>query len=278
MFVGSDSLYGSDLGPIYDGSLAVFLKEKTLHEYLKHLNTRTPLTSARTNPWFMEIWQSQKNCSYTDSSRLNCSRVEQEALIPYTKHTFLTSTIDAIDAVALAVDQLIGEHCPEMFLDAEGIRDCVTGELLIQYIKNISFQGANWEVSFDESGDLVGSYVFEQYHSDAKDKFTTIAKWDKHIGEVIVNTSITDWSHFIIDGSGLKSHYDGDYLIPDSVCSYECGTLQYKQQRELICCWDCMTCRNNEIINADRDGCEKCPVLMWPDEETSSYCIQIEPR
>ena len=65
---------------------------------------------------------------------------------------------------------------------------------------------------------------------------------------------------------------------PDSVCSRPCGPRLYYQQRELECCWDCLGCRNNERLNVNSTGCVPCSVFTWPDDETATRCILIDPE
>ena len=45
-------------------------------------------------------------------------------------------------------------------------------------------------------------------------------------------------------------------------------------QKELPCCWECKTCRNNEII-VDGTRCQQCNLTMWPDDVTATECLPI---
>ena len=278
LFIGGDSLGSKDPGPIFDGSLAVTFPRINDDVYLRYLNSRTPLTSAGRNPWFMEAWQLTKGCSYVpiNNSILNCGDIEDEPFNGRDSHAFLASTKDAIDTFVYALDRLIKEQCPELLATPTLVKECINGEELLQYIRESYFPGTNWNVAFDESGDVLGNYVFRQYFSNRTPLHELVAVWENQNNDITVYSNKLDLSNFLVNEADARIHKNS-MDVPDSVCSYPCEARQYQQQRELVCCWDCMSCRNNEIINADRDGCEKCPELMWPDEETATYCVEIEP-
>ena len=127
--------------------------------------------------------------------------------------------------------------------------------------------GISWPIEFDSFGNVKGQYDFTQYsYEDKKEKH--IALWDK-ITETIIPGDSEDWSYF---------SESGENVVPDSVCSYPCKVLEYRQQKELACCWDCKRCRNNEKLNQERSGCEICPILTWPDPDTATQCVNIEPQ
>ena len=43
------------------------------------------------------------------------------------------------------------------------------------------------------------------------------------------------------------------------------------------CCWDCVTCRSDEILINNATACQSCPELTWPDDGTSTLCLPIPP-
>ena len=263
------------------------LPSKQIPWALDVLNKTTPRTSSK-NPWFMEVWKTEKNCSYTSSTRINCSMIEDDPLMIGPSHRVVQSLVDAAQTYFQALDSLIRKRCPEMLGSPHLIKQCVRGKDLLEHIKNTSFVGTAWDISFDEYGDIEAPYIFEQYHSKRTEKYTEAARWSKSSGAIQMYPSNIDWSYFKPHNhseNGLHTAitnstapYDEDSWVPDSVCSNPCGPRQYKQQKELKCCWKCIDCRNNEIINEERDGCEKCPDLMWPDVETATVCVPIEPR
>ena len=66
-------------------------------------------------------------------------------------------------------------------------------------------------------------------------------------------------------------------FVPESVCSKPCGPKQIYLPRQLPCCWDCVTCRPDEILINKATACQSCPELTWPDDKTSTTCLLIPP-
>ena len=123
-------------------------------------------------------------------------------------------------------------------------------------------------------GNLIGRYQFFQHPHTDDESLIPIGIWDKLSSNITIDESLVSWEMF----ERTVHKEDMESSVPHSVCSYPCGRRQYRHQRELACCWDCITCRNNEIINSARNGCDKCPDLTWPDDETATSCIDIEPE
>ncbi len=66
--------------------------------------------------------------------------------------------------------------------------------------------------------------------------------------------------------------------VPESVCSYPCGTGEIYLRGDLKCCWECYRCRDNQIAAENSTKCTACPNMMWPDEDTGfTSCIDISP-
>ena len=64
--------------------------------------------------------------------------------------------------IARALRQLISDLCEEHVHDKAALRECVSGPVLLDYMKNVSFMGQSGQVTFDEDGDLIGNYVVNQ--------------------------------------------------------------------------------------------------------------------
>ena len=61
-----------------------------------------------------------------------------------------------------------------------------------------------------------------------------------------------------------------------SVCAFPCQRNEYIVSGEVSCCWTCQRCRSNEVVSANRTGCDLCPEFSWPDANGTS-CRPIEP-
>jgi hypothetical protein len=64
--------------------------------------------------------------------------------------------------------------------------------------------------------------------------------------------------------------------VPASVCSWPCDARQATVHRDVSCCWDCISCRQDEII-VNGTFCMSCPPNTWPDDATATRCISIPP-
>ena len=234
----------------------------------------TPL-NANHNPWFMEKWKSHYGCSFNIAeNETDCKQYEHLTLPTRNPLLYVGTTIDSINTVVRGMHDLIKDKCPEASENKSVLKNCLEGEELLKYIKNVTFEGTSWTIKFDNLGNMLGEYEFHQHPYSRANVKGAVGCWDKVSSNITVNDTLVDWSAFRDSSDVLFNQYDA----PDSVCSYPCGPREYKQQRELACCWDCITCRNNEIINSAADGCEQCPDLYWPDEETATRCEPIEPQ
>ena len=65
-------------------------------------------------------------------------------------------------------------------------------------------------------------------------------------------------------------------VTPESVCSKPCKRKQYQVKIDVICCWECRSCRENEKI-VNESTCVTCPLTSWPDNDNATTCLPIEP-
>ena len=69
-------------------------------------------------------------------------------------------TVDAVWTFALAAHKLVSEHCPGA--TGRRARECIRGDILLEYLKEMSFNGSSGAVKFDSSGDAAGRYLVKQ--------------------------------------------------------------------------------------------------------------------
>ena len=284
LFIGSDAVATWRYSTIFGGSITMDYPFVLQEKFVEHLQNMTPESSNYKNPWFMDIWMKDYNCTFEqeNTKKQNCEPFVNQPLKSTSPSTSLSptpslsNTFDGFYAICHGLHNLITWKCPEAFLNASILSVCLDGNDLLNSIKNNTFNGSSWTVAFDDSGDIMSPYTYKQWYGRKRrnHREQLVGMWDKLTGNISINNNTMNWETF---GNGENVTRDA-VGVPDSVCSYPCRPRQYPQQRELVCCWDCMTCRNNEIINADRDGCEKCPELMWPDDETATKCITIKPE
>ena len=276
LFIGSDYVSSWRYGFKFSGSMSMAFPYVLQEYFFEYLRNMTPESSKYKNPWFMDTWMRDHNCTFEQNSteKQNCEPFVNQPLKWVSTSSSLGTTFDGLYAICHGLHNLINWKCPEAFQNISILSECLDGKDLLKSIKNNTFNGSSWTVAFDDAGDIMGPYNYQQYYRNRSDRQQVIGRWDKLAGNISIDDDTVSWAAF---GNGANVTRDADG-VPDSVCSYPCGPRQYKQQRELVCCWDCMSCRNNEVINVDRDGCEKCPEMMWPDDETATKCLLIEPE
>ena len=258
-------------------------------EYFENLSPLTP----NANPWLKNLWEEEFHCevdsllSDDETPHVECENVTQihckTETLPTCDRTAIMGDIpgyspyaktalfrDTVMTFAYGIHNMISETCPEAFQDKSRLRECVhDGTVLLQYMKNVTFNGSYGTVQFDKRGDADGKYQIDQLQfleDDNKYVVKTIGMWDKSTQSL----SLFEKLYWNVEASE-------DTDIPKSVCSKPCAPGEYYVQLELRCCWDCRPCRKYEIVVANNTKCQECQELYWPDEETYTECIKIPP-
>ena len=283
IFVASDSMAERDFGNRFDGGLVTYFPLRHLPEFIKHIHQMTPKNA--NNPYFLDIWKNHYNCEYKNESIsanktffvADCADLEDIPIPSDPVNSWSATVSDGFYTVAHALDQLIRDKCPEVFLNTTDIKHCVTGTDLLKYMKKTTFTGNSWNVKFDSNGDLEGLTSFNQFYQARFKQQEIILIWDNSNKEVSVHTGKEDWSVFWNHNNSFgQTRSSAD--PPDSVCSRPCPARHYAQQKEIECCWECIKCRNNEHLNHERTACVICPELTWPHSSIDTKCTLIEPE
>ncbi|KAK2146922.1 hypothetical protein LSH36_579g05074 [Paralvinella palmiformis] len=230
-----------------------------------------------TNPWMSFIFEGAFNCSWTDETNVTGTKSCQTystlgeansmALPAVGKH------IDGYTVYAKALHRLIGENCPELFnKDASrNFRSCIRGDLLLDYMLNVTFDGYSEPIAFDKKGDMNGQYVIRQLRG---------AKNGHELTSAVVGDWVRRTHSLVLDRRVIDEWPDMRNVLRYpviSICSGSCQPGHYYQRRELPCCWDCIPCREDEITTKNVSSCRSCPSFTWPDSATRSVCEPIEP-
>jgi hypothetical protein len=64
-----------------------------------------------------------------------------------------------------------------------------------------------------------------------------------------------------------------NHTEPRSFCSLDCKLHQKKVRQKNPCCWDCVNCKENEIVV--KSECQPCPEFKWPSSERNGLCEKI---
>ena len=255
-----------ELYSVAQGALSVIPRTFVNKEFDAYFQSLHP-TNYTINPWFMEYWESKFNCTLSGQQGFTQCDTANQFTSPetgYRQSGFAPFTIDAVYALAHAIRNLQRDFCPngrgickEIMDTRIGIHNSVIrGDLLLQYLHNVSFRAASTEyVSFDSNGDQQGGYLIKNLKQTQNGEFIfdVVGHWD----EVPVNRS----APLEIFGDIQWSHQQGS-RIPSSVCSLPCGPDEFQEPvpDHADCCWVCRSCP----APGSPSSC-KATYLTWSD-------------
>ena len=234
------------------------------HEYFESLTI-----NSTDNPWFKTMVEAHFKCDFNDENvTLRCSENLTAKDHPtYSRAQRSSLYFDATSALGHALHNLINNTCPEAFKNKSHLSDCVTGEKMILFMKNVSFEGRTGHVYFDKYGDVHGKYTFQQLqNNDGIVQLNQVGTWDRSSQHLEFSGNITF--------PALDANSSGP---PESICSQPCEINEEYNYLENLCCWTCKPCRANEYLTDNRTNCKDCPPNHWPDEKNYLSCVQIEP-
>lgn len=284
VFLGGDSLTGLDVERYRDMLEGLFYVDHPafpMPDFIRFLNTRTP-SNYRGNIWVRELFEDVFKCRFDDGNSSNKTGVEvcdQNLTLNTTicmPHLGIVNRIyDAFSLYAWVLHEYIAEECPDGFSDKTVLGSCIRGNVLLQRLQNSSVDGTIGRINFDQNGDLIENLVVKQYQrSGAVGVYTSkvVSVWNVSRSILLVDEDRIDWSIFTPLNPSNTSHQP-----LTSLCSLPCSNNEYIIRDVVSCCWTCGTCRDNEIVNLNRTGCHACPVFTWPDDDSGTACLPIDP-
>lgn len=283
-FIGTDSFHSNALAlqhPGMLGAIAFTPKFNVSKEFVSYYKSLHPGIREH-NPWFRDYWELYFNCSWdpAETKKKTCDPDERvDESNGYKEHPYTTAAINAVLTFANALDKMLKEYGPCRNVSNQNLtqmRNCITGPLLFEYMKNLTFQGILGEtIRFDENGDpIIGAYEVSQIQYGNRltlYEFAKLGLWSTKCGGICLESSI-QW--YLKE---LTYDVDDKENIPESVCSKPCSIGHYYIQREMECCWDCKKCLNYEIVINNATDCRECPLNYWPDDTDFLSCVTIEP-
>ncbi len=274
LWLGSDTFSYYDFGPGSNGSLSLNPIFGHAPDFIEHYLKLTPANNAD-NPWFPELWEERLQCTWNTSwGNKSCYLYEDMPLTNQPLARGMTLSIDSVNVFSYALDQMIKDNCPLAFRNQSLLDNCISGSVLLKYLRNVSFEGISGKVQFNKQGDRRGHFEIMQYlYTDIGGKHT-VALWDGERGKVYVDNERMDWTAY--QGVNVKG---SDAEVPlEAVCSKPCEWREARIQLDVQCCWLCQKCRPNEYLATNATHCIMCPQTTWPNEhDDSTPCLNIPP-
>lgn len=250
-WIDSYGLANMKLREYMEGAIFVVPMIKTTKDYEKYMKYH------KLNPSVQRFFESIYKCSLNVKSKKHCDTLIMNMFHNTPLMAASVGIVDAIFTLAHAADALIKDKC--LHFKKKQVAKCFSDNNLLPYLKRVSFQGFFANVTFDKNQEVLGDFTFLQirrksssgefYLSDAVYYFAAaddLRIKDRH------------WWRY------LKRNIS-NYSSPKSQCSFPCEKNQYQVNKNVICCWDCITCRENEIV-VNNSLCKKCSQLELPDD------------
>ncbi|XP_031566715.1 metabotropic glutamate receptor 3-like [Actinia tenebrosa] len=244
VWIGSE-FWGTRRHPVEDiedkanGAITVRLKSVQDVGFREYFTNLTPEKHSKVNPWFNEFWGQHFNCTISSNS----STCPKNATLE--KDMYLDDkvpfVIDAVNAFANAFHRLYVDLCPSMTGLCPAMKLSQMGPILLEALRNTSFEGASGRVRFDVHGDSSGRYdIFRFIRGD----YIKVASWDDKL----------------VDVSSLLYKKDESASTIESYCSVPCGIGYYRELKtDKSCCWSCKPCGEDEYVQ-DYTRCTSCPI------------------
>ena len=285
-WIGSDGwgeVIPSKVHEIAHGSLSIVHNSFKSDKFDKYFQSLHPLNNSG-NPWFDEYWESVFNCTLDGQPGLEYScdiaiqTLSREA--GYKQNSYVTSTINAVYAFAYAIHNMQQDLCNGGPGLCENISDITSGGVtierkrLLDYLHSVSFSsdGSDEIINFDSNGDYQqGGFIIKNLKQSSEGQFffDTVGYWD----EIPMNRT----AHLEIFGEIEWSHGLGYDEIPESVCSYPCGSGEYQIPiaDQAACCWECRPCLGTNAISTGL-SCIECEHGYVPNE-SKTECNAVQP-
>ncbi|KAK2142344.1 hypothetical protein LSH36_967g00009 [Paralvinella palmiformis] len=270
------SVDGTDVEEVGVGSLYIDHPTGQVPGYKQYVRKLSWKNSS--NPWLPIIHQDFHDCTWDGAvgagrAKPSCQSFDTLSETRNVTWNEPSKYCDGFTVYAKALHNLISDHCPDYFRNSSGrnFSRCITGSRLLAYMKNVSYDGYTGHIAFDDKGDVQGRYVIRQVRGNVRDGIYkyTVGKWDRTTNSLFINRTKLDWSN--ARARNLVK------MKIESICSRPCKVGQYYQRKEVHCCWECITCRDNEVTVRNMTDCQPCPDFTWPDNDTKTKCQPITP-
>ena len=169
-WLGSDGLGVNvddldDLADVTHGSLVLKQYSEPSLDFEEYFLSLSPETN--NNPWLKPMWSELFDCNWLEpyessnsfhhDNRISCEQFKHiNTSLDYSLESTVPVIIDIVYTFAHALHKLRNKHCPGT--TGHELTVCVWRHDFLRYLKETTFQGLTGNVSFDEKGDVLGSY------------------------------------------------------------------------------------------------------------------------
>ncbi|GFN89549.1 metabotropic glutamate receptor-like [Plakobranchus ocellatus] len=205
-------------------------------------------SAAMMRSWREKAWELVTDCDQDESGVTGVVCIgRKNATVKSILSNLQSSTtfslyVDAVWTFALATHELIRNLCPGV--TGQKVRKCIQGDILLDYLKNVSFNGSSGVVMFTQTGDAVGRYIVTQVEIGPKQdplnlgfdgsqniglNGKTVAYYDIHKRSMGFTGNPISWDHLkrapiLTDRTNQRKcenredgdYYDNDYFNDDS--------------------------------------------------------------
>ncbi|KAK1901383.1 Metabotropic glutamate receptor 3 [Dissostichus eleginoides] len=233
---------------VADGAFTIELASYGIPQFNNYFTALHPYNNTR-NPWFIEFWENQFQCSLHD---LGCGKHSLNE-IPFQPESKIMFVVNAVYAMAAALHNMRQALCPNSTKVCEALKPGNGRKFYRDYILKVKFEApfrppdTENEVRFDTFGDSLGRYNIFHYHKeDGNYVYRKVGYWAQSL---TLNTTLIPWA---------------SQVVPTSQCSDPCRKNEVKSmQPGDVCCWICIPCQPYQYL-LDEFTCAECRFGQWP--------------
>jgi metabotropic glutamate receptor 2/3/metabotropic glutamate receptor 6/7/8 len=252
----------------------------TDNNFHNHWKLLTPTVMNQKGVWFANYYQRSKFQCLNDT---NCAVDNDDRKIS----SFALYTIDAVYAIAYALDSIINKYCQQpvewdpIQQSCVGYNGTISGEILRNHLTHINFVSPTGnKISFDYKGNLQAKYNIANYqklsscsHCSNAYRLVNVGHWDGNVpnDHIVFYPNVTP--QFGVDENG-------DVLYQLQSQCQQCSPGFIKQSVISSCCGTCRPCLGQNYTNSTTSStqCDMCPQYMWGNSPLngSTECIDIQ--
>ena len=261
VFIFSDTFnqlhHMEGLEEIAHGAFAIDLFTRQQPQFIKEQFIHGELYDGSNNHFNEEYWNTYHNCTWLAKEN-NCSTKSQ---VTFALDSYVPLVMDSVLTLAHSINDLLEQEGGKC--DNNNDLECAQQDNLLSSIRNVSFNGTSEYIKFNRDGDILARYRYKHLRRLDGNRYQLdyVGRWDMDGDKVQLKEDMLQWPEGTVT----------------SVCSEPCQPGEYIVYSEVICCWECHPCHDNDITTNNQSTCVACPEFYWPDSSTRSTCEQIEP-